>query len=69
MKHEKSRIIKGFVLLSRVDADDDCVQRITQLLGKMTLLEGDIAEEFDILKEKYNVNNFNDHYFFRLKNN
>jgi hypothetical protein len=53
VNHEKSRIIKGFVLLSRVDASDDCVQRISQLLDKMTLLEGDIAEEFEILKEKY----------------
>ena len=53
MNHEKSRIIKGFVLLSRVDANDDCVQRISQLLNKMTILEGDIAEEFEVLKEKY----------------
>jgi hypothetical protein len=36
-----------------VNADDDCIQRINQLLNKMTLLEGDIAEEFEILKEKY----------------
>ena len=53
MNHEKSRIIKGFVLLSRVDANDDCVQRISQLLNKMTILEGNIAEEFEVLKEKY----------------
>ncbi|HYZ51718.1 MAG TPA: hypothetical protein VE593_12590 [Nitrososphaeraceae archaeon] len=53
MNRDKSRIIKGFVLLSRVDVNDDCVQRISQLLNKMTRLEGEIAEEFEILKEKY----------------
>jgi len=40
-------------LFSRVDADDDCIQRVSQLLAKMTVLEGDIADEFEILKEKY----------------
>lgn len=53
MNHEKSRIIKGFVLVSRMDADDDCVQRISQLVNKMALLDADIAKEFEILKEKY----------------
>ena len=36
-----------------MDADDDCIQRVSQLLSKMNFLEGDIAEEFETLKEKY----------------
>lgn len=36
-----------------MDADVDCIQRVSQLLTKMSQLEGDIADEFEILKEKY----------------